>query len=99
MPTVDLHSKDDYASIYYTTNTPHCNVGGFDPEKPPIVILHPAFLDSTWTETQMGDSRLNKNYNIIAFDIRSSGKSICRPSGRHDSWVDAADLALCFQVR
>ncbi|KAF8914148.1 alpha/beta-hydrolase [Gymnopilus junonius] len=98
MPTVDLHSKDDYASIYYTTNTPYCNVGGFDPEKPPIVILPPAFLDSTWTEAQMGDSRLNKNYNIIAFDMRSSGKSICRPSGRHDSWVDAADLAFCFQI-
>ncbi|CAA7259482.1 unnamed protein product [Cyclocybe aegerita] len=97
MPCVDLHSKADYASIYYTTNSPHSNVGGFDPEKPTIVILHPIFLDSTWLDLQLGDSRLNKHYNIIAFDMRCSGKSHCRPSGRHDSWVDCADLAFCFQ--
>ncbi|KDR83489.1 hypothetical protein GALMADRAFT_235659 [Galerina marginata CBS 339.88] len=97
MPTVDLHSKADYASIYYRTNTPHCNVGGFDPEKPTLVILHPAFLDSTWVDSQMGDSRFDNNYNIIALDMRSCGKSVCRPNGRHDSWVDAADLAFCFQ--
>ncbi|KAJ3503273.1 hypothetical protein NLJ89_g8505 [Agrocybe chaxingu] len=97
MPCVDLHSKADYASIYYTTNSPHSNVGGFDPEKPTIVILHPIFLDSTWLDLQLGDSRLNKHYNIIAFDMRCSGKSQCRPSGRHDSWVDCADLAFCFQ--
>jgi pimeloyl-ACP methyl ester carboxylesterase len=99
MPYVDLHSKADYASIYYTTNAPHCYVSGFDAAKPTIVILHPVFLDSTWLHLQLGDSRLNKNYNLIAFDMRSCGKSYCRPSGRHDSWVEAADLAFCFQVR
>jgi hypothetical protein len=30
--------------------------------------------------------------------MRVSGKSECRHSGRHDSWVDAADLAYCAQV-
>jgi len=99
MPWVDLHSKADYASIYYTTNAPHCNVGGFNAAKPTVVILHPVFLDSTWLDLQLGDSRFNKHYNLIAFDMRSCGKSFCRPSGRHDSWVEAADLALCFQVR
>lgn len=99
MPYVDLHSKADYASIYYTTNAPHCNVSGFDAAKPTIVILHPVFLDSTWLDLQLGDSRFNANYNLIAFDMRSCGKSYCRPSGRHDSWVEAADLAFCFQVR
>ena len=98
MPTVDLHSRADYASIYYATNTPHYNVSGFDPEKPTLVMLHPAFLDSTWMDLQVNDSRLQAHYNIIVFDMRSSGKSTCRPSGRHDSWVDAADLAFCFQV-
>lgn len=98
MPRVDLHSNDDYASIFYSTNTPHSNVGGFDPEKPTIVMLHPVFLDSTWLDLQLGDSRFNSQFNLIYFDMRSAGQSTCRPSGRHDSWVDAADLALCFQV-
>ena|SRR5260221_10764287 len=99
MPFVDFHSKVDYAAIFYTTNTPFMNVSSFDPEKPSVVILHPAFLDLSWVDLQLGDSRLDSNYNIIAFDSRTSGKSNCRLSGRHDSWVDAADLAFCFQVR
>lgn len=98
MPYVDLYSSTDYASIFYATNTPHANVGGFDPEKPTIVILHPVFLDSTWLDLQMGDIRLNAQFNLITFDMRSAGQSTCRPSGRHDNWVDAADLAFCFQV-
>ncbi|KAF9008828.1 Alpha/Beta hydrolase protein [Cyathus striatus] len=97
MPYVDLHSGDDYASIYYTTSAPHSNVGGFDPEKPTVIILHPLFLDSTWLDHQFGDPRLYLNCNMIAFDMRTSGRSTCRPSGKHDSWVEAADLALCHQ--
>lgn len=98
MPYVDLYCSDDYASIYYTTNTPCGNVGGFDAEKPTIIILHPLFLDSTWLDQQFGDPRLNDQYNLVAFDLRTCGRSTCRPSGRHDSWVEAADLALCHQV-
>ena len=98
MPFVDLHSKADYAAIFYTTNTPFMNVTSFDPEKPSVVVLHPAFLDLSWVDLQFSDSRLDSNYNIIAFDSRSSGRSTCRLSGRHDNWVDAADLAFCFQV-
>jgi hypothetical protein len=98
MPFVDIHSKLDYAAIFYTTNTPFRNVSSFDPEKPSVVILHPAFLDLSWVDLQLGDSRLDSNYNIIAFDSRSSGRSTCRLSGRHDNWVDAADLAFCFHV-
>ncbi|KAF8204828.1 Alpha/Beta hydrolase protein [Pholiota molesta] len=96
MPCVDLHSAEDYASIHYTTNTLYSNVSGFDPDKPTIVLLHPVFLDSTWLDLQMGDSRFKTQFNLIAFDMRSAGKSTCRPSGRHDSWVDAADLASAF---
>lgn len=99
MPYVDLESSDDYASIFYTTNTQFGNVGGFDPAKSTIVMLHPTLLDSSWLDNQFGDPRLNGNYNLIAFDMRVCGKSSCRPSGRHDSWVEAADLAFCFQVR
>ncbi|RDB20549.1 hypothetical protein Hypma_012458 [Hypsizygus marmoreus] len=98
MPFVDLYCADDYASLYYTTNTPCGNVSGFDPEKPTIILLHPLFLDSTWLEHQFGDPRLNQCYNLIAFDMRTCGRSECRPSGRHDSWVDAADLAFCHQA-
>ncbi|GLB33430.1 putative alpha beta-hydrolase [Lyophyllum shimeji] len=98
MPYVDLHCADDYASIFYTTNTPHGNVGGFDPRKPSIIILHPLFLDSTWLHLQFGDPRLTSNYNLIAFDMRVAGKSVARLSAHHDSWVDAADLAFCHQA-
>ncbi|KAF9468857.1 alpha/beta-hydrolase [Collybia nuda] len=98
MPYVDFHSADDYASLYYTTNTPWSNVGGFDTEKSTVIILHPTFLDSTWLDNQFGDPRLNSTFNLIAFDMRVCGKSTARPSGRHDSWVEAADLAYCHQA-
>ncbi|KAH9950101.1 Alpha/Beta hydrolase protein [Amylocystis lapponica] len=96
MPYVDLVSKDDYASIWYITNTPNGNVGSFDPSKPTIVMLHPLFLDLTWMYPQMEDHRLYLNYNIILFDTRATGKSIYRHSGRYDLWVAAADLAFAF---
>lgn len=98
MPYVDLHCDDDYASIFYMTNAPRRNVGGFDAAKPSIIILHPLFLDSSWLDEQFEDPRLTSHYNLIAFDMRTCGKSTCRPSGRHDSWVEAADLAFCHQV-
>ncbi|TFK21839.1 alpha/beta-hydrolase [Coprinopsis marcescibilis] len=95
MPYVDLYSSDDYASIYYRTTSNYDNVGGFDPDKPTLMILHPLLLDSTWLDNQLGDPRLYLHYNIIAFDMRSMGQSNCKPSAKHDSWVDAADLGLC----
>jgi pimeloyl-ACP methyl ester carboxylesterase len=98
MPFVDLHSQDDFASIFYTTNTTFNNVSAFDPERPTIIVLHPLFLDSTWLDNQFGDPRLSGHYNVIAFDMRTCGRSRCRSSGRHDSWVDSADLAFCCQV-
>jgi pimeloyl-ACP methyl ester carboxylesterase len=98
MPYLDFESADDYVSIFYTTSTVQGNVGGFNPNLPTIVILHPAFLDSSWLSNQFGDPRLYEHYNLIAFDMRVCGRSSSRPSGRHDTWVEAADLALCFQV-
>ncbi|KAI0721973.1 hypothetical protein C8T65DRAFT_705024 [Cerioporus squamosus] len=96
MPYVDLVSSDDYSAIWYNTNAPAGTVSGFDPEKPTLVMLHPLFLDSTWTHPQLDDPRLNANFNIIVFDTRTTGKSLFRPTGRHDLWVAAADLAHCF---
>ena len=98
MPYVDLVSSDDYASIWYTTNSPSLNVSGFDPEKPTLVMLHSLFLDHTWLHPQLDDPRLNANFNIIVFDTRTTGKSLFRPTGRYDLWVTAADLAHCFYV-
>jgi len=98
MPYIDLMSADDYASIWYTTNSRFGNVGSFDPEKPTIVMLHPMFLDSTWLDSQFGDPRLDSGFNLIAFDMRVCGRSTCRPSGLHDSWVEAADLAFIYHV-
>lgn len=99
MPYVDLVSSDDYASIWYFAQTPNGNVGGFDPEKPTIILLHPLFLDSTWLHPQLDDQRLYGSYNLVVFDTRSTGKSLSRYNGRHDLWVGAADLALAIQVR
>ncbi|KIK65733.1 hypothetical protein GYMLUDRAFT_70812 [Collybiopsis luxurians FD-317 M1] len=98
MPYVDIYSKDDYASIFYTTNTEFDCVGGFDPEKPTILMLHPTVLDSSWCSEQFSDPRLGSNFNLIAFDMRVCGQSTCRANGRHDSWVEAADLAMCIQI-
>ncbi|KAJ3566960.1 hypothetical protein NP233_g6666 [Leucocoprinus birnbaumii] len=95
MPFVDLHSTDDFASIYYQTNSQFGNVGGFDPEKPTVLILHPMFFDTQWLDYHWGDPRLYKNFNLIALDMRCSGKTVCRSSPRHDTWVEAADVALC----
>ncbi|KAJ7762816.1 Alpha/Beta hydrolase protein [Mycena maculata] len=98
MPFVDLHSAEDFASISYITNSFLGNVGGFDPQKPTVCILPPTFLDSSWLYSQFNDPRLDADYNLIAFDMRVAGKSECRHSGKHDSWVDAADLAFCHQA-
>ncbi|KAL0949803.1 hypothetical protein HGRIS_009839 [Hohenbuehelia grisea] len=97
MPWVDIRNADDRLSIWYITNTLHNNVGAFDPEKPTIIIMHPVFLCTRWLDNQFGDPRLDAGYNLIAFDNRVSGRSSARPSGKHDCWVQAADMALFMQ--
>ena len=99
MPYVDLLHPSDAVSIWYTSSSRLGTVNSLHPEKPTIVILHPLYLNSSWLWAQMDDPRLNSSYNIIAFDTRTSGKSMSAPSGMYDTWVQAADLALCFQVR
>lgn len=99
MPFVQLPSHDDYVSIWYITNSAYGNVGSFDPEKPTVVVLHPLFLDSSWLTKHFDDPRLSSEYNLIAFDQRTQGRSRCRPSALHDVSVDAADLAATIQVR
>jgi hypothetical protein len=98
MPYVDLVSGDDYVSIWYTTNSRHNSVSTFDPTKPTIILLHPFSLDSSWLGNVLGDPRLNEDYNMIAFDLRFSGKTIERPNPRLDYWVQAADLAFACEV-
>lgn len=95
MPYVDI---PDHVSLWYTTNCFTANVGGFDPVKPSIMMLHPNFMDSSWLSNQFHDPRLDDHYNLIAFDLRACGKSKCPSSDLHDSWVDAADLAFAHQV-
>ncbi|KZP13057.1 alpha/beta-hydrolase [Athelia psychrophila] len=74
------------------------NVGGFDPSKSSILMLHPMLMDSSWLANQLDDPRLDDCYNLIAFDLRACGKSKCGPSDAHDSWVNAADLAFAHQA-
>lgn len=99
MPYVDLIHSEDCASIWYETNTGLGNVNSFDQNKPTIVMLHPMFLSSSWFRYQMDDFRLMSTFNMIAFDTRTSGKSISKSSGLYDTSVQAADLAYCLQVR
>ncbi|VDC06247.1 unnamed protein product [Peniophora sp. CBMAI 1063] len=98
MPYVDLFSRDDFAQLYYHTNSQSGSVSDFDPAKATIVLLHPFIFDCTWTASQMGDPRLGDRYNIIAFDSRFSGKSRTKLTGKLDYWVLAADIAYAFQT-
>lgn len=98
MPYVDIPSRGDYVSLWYRTNSVYGNVGSFDQSKPTIVMLHPLFLDSSWLHRHFDDPRLGTQYNLIAFDQRTMGRSRCRPSDLHDCYVDAADIALAMQA-
>lgn len=99
MPYVDIAQGNDYASLWYITNSPTGHVSSFDPDKPTVILLHPFFLDSTWVDSQFRDPRLNEDYNLIAFDQRAAGRTLSRPNGKQDSWTDAADLAFACHVR
>ncbi|KAI0303936.1 alpha/beta-hydrolase [Russula brevipes] len=94
MPYVDIAQGNDFASLWYITNSPTGHVSSFDPDKPTVILLHPFFLDSTWLDTQFDDPRLNEDYNLIAFDQRAAGRTLSRPNGKQDAWTDAADLAF-----
>lgn len=98
MPFIDLYSTNDFVSIYYKTNSEYGNVGGFDMDKPTILILPPMFFDTQWLDNHWGDPRLYQNFNLIALDMRCSGETVSRPNPRHDTWVEAADVALCHLV-
>jgi pimeloyl-ACP methyl ester carboxylesterase len=100
MPYVDLPNvHEDYVSLWYTTNSATGTVGGFDPAKATVLLLHPQFLDSSWLSAQFEDPRLSRNYNLIAFDARHSGQTLSRLNGKQDSWTDAADVAFALEVR
>lgn len=99
MPYIDLLHPSDAVSIWYISSSRLGTVNSLRPDIPTIVMLHPLYLNSSWLWSQMDDPRLNSSYNIVAFDTRTSGKSMSAPSGMYDTWVQAADLALCFQVR
>jgi hypothetical protein len=100
MPFVDLpNAHDDYASFWYITHSATGTVGGFDPSKPTVLLLHPQFLDSAWLSSQLEDPRLSANYNLVALDSRHAGQTMSRLNGKQDSWTDAADLAFALEVR
>ena len=87
MPFVDLVASDDYASLWYSTNTPYSNVGSFTPDKQTIVMLHPFTMDETWCFPQLEDPRLGAKYNIVIINTRLTGRSVCKFSGKYDLWL------------
>ena len=99
MPFVDLpNAHDDYASLWYITNSSTATVGGFDPSKATVLLLHPQFLDSAWLSAQFEDPRLSANYNLIALDARHAGQMTPRLKGKQDGWTDVVDLAFALKV-
>ncbi|KAI0288258.1 hypothetical protein BC826DRAFT_1039504 [Russula brevipes] len=99
MPYVDLpNAHDDYASLWYMTNSATGTVGGFDPTRATVLLLHPQFLDSAWLAAQFEDPRLASCYNLIAFDARHAGQTTSRLNGKQDSWTDAADVAFALEA-
>ncbi|KZP02218.1 hypothetical protein FIBSPDRAFT_704396, partial [Athelia psychrophila] len=52
MPYISINDHD---SLWYTTNSHSmtANVGGFDPSKSSILMLHPMLMDSSWLANQL----------------------------------------------
>jgi hypothetical protein len=83
----------------YYTNSPTGFANGFDPARPTVLLLHPFALDSSWLRFQTDDPRLSGAFNLLALDQRCAGQTKHRPSGYHDAWVIAADIAFLHHVR
>ena len=98
MPYIDLFHPSDVVSIWYTSSSQLGTVNSLPPNKSTIVTLHLLYLNSSRLWGQMNDPRLNSAFNIVAFDTRTSGKSMSTLSEVYNTWVQAADLALHFQV-
>ncbi|KDQ12816.1 hypothetical protein BOTBODRAFT_56608 [Botryobasidium botryosum FD-172 SS1] len=91
MPFVEIPA--DNIRLYYRTNLHRDDVSRIDPRKPTIIFLHGLFLDSTFIP-QFSDRRLNSNFNLIAFDLLSCGFTSNPVRPDHDTWVEAAIIAL-----
>lgn len=98
MPYLNFESDDDYVSLWYNTNVSFNNVGSFDPDRPTLLLFHPTLLDTQWLTHHFADPRLSGSYNMIAFDMRVAGRSSCRPTGRSDFWVQAADIGRAHHM-
>lgn len=98
MPWLDLVSRSDWCSIWYISNGPTGQTSSFDGAKPTVLLMHPDYLDTTWLRAQLDDARLSEGYNLVAMDTRCHGRTKSTPSGRHDIWVEAADVAFFCHV-
>ncbi|KAG8907819.1 hypothetical protein FRB99_001992 [Tulasnella sp. 403] len=92
MPFLDL--PKDKISIWYTTNLKGDSIANLDRSKPTILILHGMFLNTRFLAPQFNDPRLNDNFNLIAYDSLSCGKTKNPVSPSHDLWCDAALIAI-----
>ncbi|EJT98839.1 alpha/beta-hydrolase [Dacryopinax primogenitus] len=96
MPYLDF--PEDDISVFYKTNfSMQGDVPLLDRSKRTVLLLPGTIFDvSSGLINQFNDPQLSDSYNLIAFDLRSAGKTICSPCELRDSWVDAALLIKCL---
>lgn len=98
MPFLDL-SKDKI-SIWYITNLKNDNIANLDRSKPTILMIHGMFLNTRFLAPQFNDPRLSDNFNLVAYDMLSCGKTKNPVMPQHDLWCDAALIhQICFELK
>ncbi|KAG8973452.1 hypothetical protein FRB90_009924, partial [Tulasnella sp. 427] len=98
MPFLDL--PRDKISIWYTTNLRNDSIANLDRNKPTLLILHGMFLNTRFLAPQFNDPRLSDNFNLIAYDAMSCGKTKNPVSPQNDLWCQAALIAqVSFELK
>ncbi|GAA5875280.1 hypothetical protein JCM8547_006887 [Rhodosporidiobolus lusitaniae] len=70
-----------------------------DPSKPTLVALVPFYSVQASELPQLGPtSPLRESHNVVAFSLRSHGRTVAEVKPTHDAFVSAADLAFAFEA-
>ncbi|KZT57890.1 hypothetical protein CALCODRAFT_263528 [Calocera cornea HHB12733] len=91
MPYVDL--PETGVALWYRTNMEMYNGKLRWDAQRPIILLLQGTLSTPFLSRQFDDPTLDNTFNLVAFDVRSTGETKNPLDARRDTWVDAADLA------